>query len=60
LEAEGIFPKLNAKGQYQLGNAVFDKLQSNSGGYQNIDAKGYKLLLNYRTPKKICTDCDIN
>ncbi|VXD23316.1 CHASE2 domain-containing protein [Planktothrix paucivesiculata] len=53
LESEGILPKLNAKGQYQLGNAVFDKLQSNSGGYQNIDAKGYKLLLNYRTPQKI-------
>jgi adenylate cyclase len=53
LEVEGILPQLNTKGQYQLGNAVFDKLQSNSGGYQNIDAKGYKLLLNYRTPKKI-------
>lgn len=53
LEAEAIFPKLNAKGQYQLGNVVFDKLLSNSGGYQNIDAKGYKLLLNYRTPQKI-------
>jgi adenylate cyclase len=53
LEAEAILPKLNAKGQYQLGNVVFDKLLSNSGGYQNIDAKGYKLLLNYRTPKKI-------
>jgi adenylate cyclase len=53
LEAEAILPKLNAKGQYQLGNVVFDKLRSNSGGYQNIDAKGYKLLLNYRTPQKI-------
>lgn len=53
LADEGIFPQLNAQGQYQLGNAVFDKLQSNSGGYQNIDAKGYKLLLNYRTPKNI-------
>lgn len=53
LKGEGIFPKLNHKGQYQLGTVVFDKLQSNSGGYQNIDAKGYKFLLNYRTPKKI-------
>ena len=53
LEAEAILPKLNANHQYQLGNVVFDKLRSNSGGYQNIDAKGYKLLLNYRTPQKI-------
>jgi adenylate cyclase len=32
---------------------VFSKLRSNSGGYQNIDAQGYQILLDYRSPKKI-------
>ena len=53
LKPLGIKPKLTVNKEYQLGNVIFKKLESNSGGYQNIDAGGYKLLLNYRTPKNL-------
>lgn len=32
----------------QLGKTAFVPLESNAGGYQNIDARGYQVLLNYR------------
>ncbi len=33
-----------------LGHTVIRPLQKNSGGYQNSDASGYQILLNYRSP----------
>lgn len=47
---KGISSKLTANQDYQIGKAVFAKLKSNSGGYQNIDDRGYQILLNYRSP----------
>ncbi|MGI0488244.1 CHASE2 domain-containing protein [Pantanalinema rosaneae CENA516] len=35
--------------QLQLGNTVFPRLRSHSGGYQTIDDRGYQILLNYRS-----------
>ncbi|MGB3204500.1 MAG: EAL domain-containing protein [Crinalium sp.] len=32
-----------------LGKTIFPALQPNSGGYQNVDASGYQVLLNYRS-----------
>lgn len=49
----GIYEQLTEANQYQLGKRVFAKLQKNSGGYQTIDARGYQVLLNYRTPGNI-------
>ena len=37
----------NNNHRYGLGNAVFERLRSNSGGYIRADARGYKILLNY-------------
>ncbi len=34
-----------------LGRAVIRPLQKNSGNYQNSDAEGYQILLNYRSPE---------
>ncbi len=34
----------------QLGKTVFTPLEANSGGYHNIDALGYQILLSYRSP----------
>jgi adenylate cyclase len=53
LKERGISGKLTKAKQYQLGQAVFAKLQKNSGGYQTVDARGYQILLNYRTPGTI-------
>jgi len=44
-----IVPELTKTGDYQLGNKIFKKLNSDSGGYQLLDAGGYQVLLNYRS-----------
>jgi adenylate cyclase len=45
-----ITAKLTEKQEYQLGDVVFKKLKPNSGGYQVLDASGYQILTNYRSP----------
>lgn len=53
LQRDGIQRRVTKDGEYQVGNAVFAKLQANSGGYQTIDARGYQILLNYRSPRNV-------
>ncbi|MFB2969171.1 CHASE2 domain-containing protein [Aerosakkonema sp. BLCC-F183] len=55
LADRGILPKSSrTKPAYlQLGKAVFTRLESDSGGYQNIDARGYQILLNYRSAQPV-------
>ena len=40
-------------GLLQLGDTVFNILETNSGGYQDIDARGHQVLLNYRATRQI-------
>ncbi len=49
----GIQPKFTPSGELQLGTTVFKRLQSDSGGYQKVDAQGYQILLNYLSPNHI-------
>ncbi|MBD1943306.1 adenylate/guanylate cyclase domain-containing protein [Coleofasciculus sp. FACHB-712] len=51
LESVGITPESSQQNSdhIQLAKAVFVPLQQNSGGYQNMDARGYQVLLNYRS-----------
>jgi CHASE2 domain-containing sensor protein len=49
----GIQPKFTPEGNLQLGKTIFPNLKSRTGGYQNIDANGGQILLNYRSPKEI-------
>ncbi len=42
-----IQPEFNSVGDLQLRDVVFKPLESNFGAYQNIDAGGYQILLNY-------------
>jgi CHASE2 domain-containing sensor protein/class 3 adenylate cyclase len=53
LKSKKIDDKITEKNELQVDKTVFSQLRSNSGGYQNIDAKGYQILLDYRSPKKI-------
>ncbi|MFW9257888.1 CHASE2 domain-containing protein [Nostoc sp. CALU 546] len=53
LRPDGIQPKFTPKGNLQLGKTIFPNLKSRTGGYQNIDANGGQILLNYRSPKQI-------
>lgn len=48
LQAEGIEAKLNAEDNWLIGNKVFQSLEANSGGYHQIDSRGYQILLNWR------------
>jgi len=48
-----IQPETTASGDLQLDKTVFTWLQSNSGGYQTIDAGGYQILLNYRSAENV-------
>ncbi|MEH1937392.1 MAG: CHASE2 domain-containing protein [Nostoc sp.] len=52
LQRFGIRPTFNNKGNFQLGNTVFQNLSPRSSGY-NIDANGGQILLNYRSSKYI-------
>jgi CHASE2 domain-containing sensor protein/tRNA A-37 threonylcarbamoyl transferase component Bud32 len=49
LETINIKPELTEKQELKLGQAIFPKLNSDSGGYHNIDYRGYQILLNYRS-----------
>jgi CHASE2 domain-containing sensor protein len=49
LEAKGIKPIFTPQGNLQLGNAVFRQLKPHTSGYQQVDASGYQVLLNYRS-----------
>ncbi|MEG4532743.1 adenylate/guanylate cyclase domain-containing protein [Microcoleus sp. D2_18a_D3] len=48
-----IDSKLIENNTLQVDKTVFSKLRSNSGGYQKINAQGYQILLNYRSPENI-------
>ncbi|AFZ07807.1 adenylate/guanylate cyclase with Chase sensor [Oscillatoria nigro-viridis PCC 7112] len=53
LDSKKIDSKLTEKQEIQANKTVFSKLRSDSGGYQNINAQGYQVLLNYRSAENI-------
>jgi CHASE2 domain-containing sensor protein len=48
LLAEGIAPTYTSEGNLQLGSITIPLLKRFTGGYQNLDARGGQILLNYR------------
>ena len=44
---------LTSDGNWQIGNVVFHQIKSRGGGYQDIDANGEQVLLNYRAGNDI-------
>jgi adenylate cyclase len=52
-DSRNIESILTENNEIQIGKTVFTLLQSHSGGYQNIDAQGYQIMLNYRSPKNV-------
>ncbi|BAY76603.1 putative Chase2 sensor protein [Nostoc linckia NIES-25] len=53
LRPSGIRVKFTPEGNLQLGKTVFPNLKSRSGAYQNINADGGQILLNYRSAKEV-------
>ncbi|WP_375470524.1 hypothetical protein [uncultured Nostoc sp.] len=48
--------RFTPEGYWQLGKTTITPLEAHTGGYQNIDAWGHQILLNYRSyrsPKDI-------
>jgi CHASE2 domain-containing sensor protein len=53
LAAQGINPDYKPDGSLSLGNFKLLPLKSPMGGYQQIDASGTQLMLNYRSPPSV-------
>jgi CHASE2 domain-containing sensor protein len=53
LAVGGIQPQFTSSGELQLRDVVFKPLESNFGAYQNIDAAGDQILLNYRSSQQV-------
>jgi CHASE2 domain-containing sensor protein len=49
LAAKNILPNFTPEGNLKLGETVFPNLKNRWGGYQNLDARGGQILLNYRS-----------
>ncbi|MEG3894990.1 MULTISPECIES: adenylate/guanylate cyclase domain-containing protein [unclassified Microcoleus] len=53
LDSKKIDSQITEKKEIKANKTVFSKLRSDSGGYQNINAQGYQVLLNYRSAENI-------
>ncbi len=53
LAAEGIDLELTAQQELRFGDVVLQRLQPSLGGYRNVDAQGYQIMLNYRAAKTV-------
>jgi CHASE2 domain-containing sensor protein len=49
LRTQGIKPQATATGEIKIGKTLLQPLTSHTGGYQNLDASGYQIMLNYRS-----------
>ncbi len=49
LTAEGIEFERISNDQFRMGSVNFNKIESSTGGYHNLDTGGYQVLLNYRS-----------
>ncbi|MGL5922498.1 CHASE2 domain-containing protein [Chroococcidiopsis sp.] len=48
LGTKGIQPQRNSQQNWQLGSVILPQLEPSTGGYHQLDALGYQILLNYR------------
>jgi len=46
--------------QILWGKAKFEPLESDSGGYTNLDDQGYQILIKYRSPRNVAREVSIN
>src|SRR5919199_3322061 len=60
LKAKGIAAKTTSEKNWQFKSVVFKRLEPRSGGYQNLDARGNQVLINYRATSPIAQQVTIN
>ena len=51
LAKQGIKLEKTPQEYWKLGNTTFTPINNDTAEYQNVDARGYQILLNYRSPK---------
>ncbi len=49
LEKQGIKSNVTPEGQLKIGEVLLEPLNHRTSGYQNFDASGYQIMLNYRS-----------
>jgi adenylate cyclase len=60
LQGQKIYPKLEESDKsLWLGKTQLKQLKSNDGGYTNADARGYQILINYRSRRKVANQVRI-
>ncbi|MBD2608085.1 CHASE2 domain-containing protein [Scytonema hofmannii FACHB-248] len=59
LQYLNIQPKFTSGGM-QIGKTLFKRLEADSGGYQDIDASGFQILLNYRSQNNVAQHVSIS
>ncbi|NJM20834.1 MAG: CHASE2 domain-containing protein [Richelia sp. SM1_7_0] len=60
LESKGIKAQTIDRNRVKIGETIFKRLQENSGGYHQLDNRGFQILLNYRTSKNIATKISLS
>ncbi|MEW6493443.1 MAG: CHASE2 domain-containing protein [Cyanobacteriota bacterium] len=53
LDAKDISTKTTPEKNWQFGSVVVKRLEPRTGGYQNLDARGNQVLINYRATPQI-------
>jgi adenylate cyclase len=53
LRGQKIYPHLGPDQSLWLGKTQLKQLKSNDGGYTNADARGYQILINYRSRRQV-------
>lgn len=59
LQGQKISPKLAPDQSLWLGKTQLKQLESNDGGYRNADARGYQILINYRSRLQVANQVRI-
>ena len=53
IKSKGIKPQTIDRNRVKIGETIFQRLQENSGGYHQLDNRGFQILLNYRSSENI-------
>jgi adenylate cyclase len=59
LQGQKIYPHIARDKSLWLGKTQLKQLKSNDGGYTNVDARGYQILINYRSRRQVANQVRI-
>ncbi len=59
LAKQGIKLEKTPQEYWKLGDTTFTPINNDTAEYQNVDARGYQILLNYRSPHKVAEQINL-